>query len=93
MFGVRIIQDPNCLEDSEERLFPYSRHRSARVLKKLIKRHGGEYRKKPAMYRLGDGMIICHPSLYRQIEKMTFNAGSQTVEELRRNRNSGSLYL
>lgn len=64
--GMRILSDPNALEKTTERLFPVSRHRSKRIHKKLIKRHGGEFRMQPAMWRIGQDTIICHPAIYAQ---------------------------
>ena len=40
--GMTIVYTANALQDSPMRLFPESRHRSARIRKKLIKRFGGE---------------------------------------------------
>lgn len=51
----RIIFTPNALEESNIRLFPESRHRSRRILKKLIRR------KVPCM-RVGD-VIYAHPAI------------------------------
>jgi hypothetical protein len=45
-----------------ERLFPASRHRSARVRKKLVKRFGGEFEKIPQSYKVGS-ILITHPAL------------------------------
>lgn len=53
---------------TSERLFPFSRHRSARIEKKLIQRFGGVYRHEPAIYQL-NGLIIAHPSFRAEIEK------------------------
>jgi hypothetical protein len=64
---MRIRFDLNCLAETSDRLFPASRHRSRRVHKKLIKRYGGEFRKKPAMFRAGD-QIIAHPSFRAALE-------------------------
>ena len=55
------------LKETTERLFPESKNRSKRILKKLIKRHGGEFRKAPTMYRIKD-MIVAHPALRSQLE-------------------------
>lgn len=66
--GMRVISDSNCLQDTNVRAFPVSRHRSARVHKKLIKRFGGEYRKEPAMFRAGN-VIIAHPALYNEVKR------------------------
>lgn len=49
------------------RLFPESRHRSRRIHKKLCRRFGGEFARKPAMFRVG-GRIVAHPALRGQIE-------------------------
>jgi hypothetical protein len=67
---MRIVYDPNALEDTDERLFPHSRHRSSRILKKLIRRHGGTYRKQPCIFRCPE-MIIAHPSFKAEIERKT----------------------
>lgn len=56
----RIVFTVSALKDSEERLFPASKYRSKRIRKKLIKRFGGEYRKQPCMWRVGD-TIYAHP--------------------------------
>jgi len=62
-----IIEDINCTKESDERLFPASRHRSARIRKKLIKRFGGEFRRLPAgPYRTPFG-IVCHPAVAARI--------------------------
>lgn len=58
--GVKIIVSEYALEDSEERLFPESKHRSKRILKKLIKRHGGVFRKRPCIWRTPEAFIM-HP--------------------------------
>ena len=60
--GMRIIFAAHALEETEERLFPASRYRSARVRKKLIKRYGGEFRKRPCIFKTAAGTIIAHPS-------------------------------
>lgn len=51
----------HALKPADERLFPVSRHRSRRILKKLIKRHGGEFRMAPAILSFGQ-TIYAHPS-------------------------------
>jgi len=65
--GMRVISDPNALEKTKERLFPESRHRSKRVLKKLIKRHGGEFRMQPCAFQIGRDTLVMHPTLYQQL--------------------------
>lgn len=42
----------NALVDTDERNFPESKNRSARIRKKLIKRYGSEFKKKVAMISL-----------------------------------------
>jgi hypothetical protein len=60
--GFRIIESRHALEASAERLFPTSRHRSARVRKKLIRRHGGEFRMVPCMFiDKVNGVVFAHP--------------------------------
>ncbi len=73
----RVVFTPSALKDSEERTFPTSRHRSARIRKKLIRRHGGEFRRVPAMWTAGD-TIFAHPSyeaeFKRQLKEKTDSA-------------------
>jgi hypothetical protein len=64
--GVPIIFDANALEATAERTFPQSRHRSARIRKKLIKRFGSEFRMVPCMWRAGN-TIIAHPAFRGQL--------------------------
>lgn len=66
---MRLIEDINCLEETKERMFPLSPHRSKRIHKKLVKRFGGEFRKKPAAYRT-EGYIIAHPIIAIQIRHL-----------------------
>ena len=49
-----------------ERFFAESRHRSQRVEKKLVKRYGGAHRQIPAMYKVGNKMLI-HPALWAEV--------------------------
>lgn len=70
--SIPIVFDPNALEETSERLFPESRHRSARVRKKLINRHGGEFRKQPCIWQIGHGYsarIVAHSSFKGEIER------------------------
>ncbi|MEE9923744.1 MAG: hypothetical protein PBV01_10330 [Brucella anthropi] len=64
---VNIIYNEYATKPTGERLFPFSRHRSARISKKLMKRFGGVYRHEPAIWKMG-GMIIAHPSFRAEIE-------------------------
>ncbi len=63
-----IVVTTHALVETEERLFPASRHRSKRIRKKLIKRYGGEFRMKPAAFQTPNG-IIMHPALYAQLKQ------------------------
>ena len=68
LYGLRITESLYCLEDSDVRAFKVSRHRSRRLHKKLCRRFGGEFIKKPAVFRTPAG-IICHPALYVELVK------------------------
>lgn len=70
----RIIVSDRALEQTEDRLFPESRHRSRRVHKKLVKRHGGEYRMKPAIFRLSNEVWAVHPVLAAELRATTRRA-------------------
>lgn len=65
--GMQIVVSENALEATEERLFPESRNRSRRIRKKLIKRFGGEFRKVPAIFRIGNQLVM-HPDRYRELQ-------------------------
>jgi len=62
--GCRVVVSPMALERTSERLFPVSKHRSARIHKKLVKRFGGEVRMKPAIFVAGQTIYV-HPSLHK----------------------------
>jgi hypothetical protein len=70
IYGLRIIFDTYANEATTKRLFPESRYRSKRILKKLIIRFGSEYRMQPCMWRHRD-TIFAHPSLRAQLEAAT----------------------
>ena len=65
--SLKIVLTPCALKETTERLFPESKNRSKRIRKKLIKRPGGEFRRRPAMWRFGD-MIYAHPAFRSQLE-------------------------
>lgn len=67
LMAVRIVYSPYALEFTSERLFPFSKHRSRRIHKKLVKRFGGEYRMRPVIWHT-PGAIIAHPSFREQLE-------------------------
>ena len=68
-FDSVITFTPHALKNSEIRLFPKSRHRSARIHKKLIKRHGGEFLKIPAIFEI-DGKIVAHPDHKQEFDRL-----------------------
>ena len=61
--GTEIILSNYALQDSEERLFPASRHRSKRVFKKLIQRFGGEFVQVPCIFKVGSKFVM-HPERF-----------------------------
>lgn len=63
--GMSVIFTPVALEATPERLFPESKHRSARIRKKLIKRFGGEFVMKPCIFRMGN-TFYAHPVYERE---------------------------
>lgn len=64
---LKIMVSAVALKDSDVRLFPASKHRSRRIHKKLIKRHGGEFLKVPCILKTPQ-CIIMHPTLYDQFQ-------------------------
>jgi hypothetical protein len=66
--GLQIIVSEYALEETDVRLFPASRNRSRRIHKKLVKRFGGEFKKQPCIYRMGDKWIA-HPVLYDRLKR------------------------
>lgn len=65
--AMPIIVSEYALEETDERLFPASRHRSRRVHKKLVKRFGGEFRKVPCIWRTPQG-LVAHPTMYARLQ-------------------------
>jgi len=65
----------HCLESTQERTFPESRHRSARIKKKLMKRFGGEFVMKPAIFQTAQG-FFAHTSFKVEIEYGFQNSGN-----------------
>lgn len=66
--GMRIIVSDLALEVTAIRLFPLSKHRSARVHKKLVKRFGGEFKRVPCIWQTPAG-LICHPAMYERLKR------------------------
>lgn len=74
--GMRVIEDQFCLEKTNERTFPISRHRSARIHKKLVRRFGGEFKMKPAMFIVGGHTILAHPAIYNEVKRQLSPGGN-----------------
>jgi hypothetical protein len=68
MLGLRVICTHNALKDGDVRLFPESKNRSRRIHKKLIKRFGGEFKKVPAIFKMGDTLLV-HPQVYHLLKQ------------------------
>ena len=68
--GIPIQVSPYALKETEERTFPVSRHRSKRLHKKLCKRHGGEFKKEPAIFLTKQGYLM-HPAMYEELKRET----------------------
>lgn len=70
--GLKVIVSRHAVRITvtEERLFPASRHRSARIYKKLLKRYGGEFKVKvtPISYQIGNTLVM-HPTLHEEMKK------------------------
>ena len=64
--GMNVVISPNA--GAKYRTFPESRHRSERIRKKLIKRHGSEFRIKPGVTRVHN-VIYVHPAVRREFEE------------------------
>ena len=61
LHGMKVIYSPHALEETEERLFPENRYRSRRLHKKLVKRFGGEFKKRPCIWKMGNTLFV-HPA-------------------------------
>jgi hypothetical protein len=66
--GLQVIVSEHALEETEVRLFPASKNRSKRIHKKLVKRHGGEFEKRPCIYRM-DGKLVMHPVMWERMQR------------------------
>lgn len=65
--GMQVIYSESALKETDERKFPFSRHRSNRINKKLIKRFGGEFVMIPCAYAF-DNTLIVHPAWKKELE-------------------------
>ena len=66
--GTQITFSENALEDTDVRNFPENKYRSKRCHKKMVKRFGGEFRKQPCMWTVGD-RIVAHPSFKARLSQ------------------------
>lgn len=76
---ANIIVSEHALKDSDQRLFPESKHRSPRIHKKLVKRFGGVFRKVPCIYHTPQG-IIMHPAMYAEFQAEMERRAQNSVE-------------
>lgn len=68
------------MKDSTERNFPASKHRSKRILKKLLKRHGTEFVQEPSMFIDNkNGVIYAHYSFERDIQQIINDSISNPI--------------
>jgi hypothetical protein len=66
--GIQMIVSEFALKESDVRLFPESKNRSARIHKKLVKRFGGEFRKVPAIWQIENRLVV-HPALMHSVRQ------------------------
>jgi len=67
--GVKVFVDN--ITEFDGYNFAYSKHRSKRVWKKLIKKFGSYERRKPAAYQIQGVGLVVHPIIYEQIKQTT----------------------
>lgn len=81
--GVRIVENMGCLERIGDWLpeIRYTPHRSQRIWKKLMR--GTKKRRisirpmmQPTAYMLGNGTVVCHPSIALALRQQTQSTGS-----------------
>lgn len=65
---MQIIVSEYALEETDVRLFPTSKNRSKRIHKKLVKRFGGEFKKQPCIFQMGD-KLVAHPVMYQRLQQ------------------------
>lgn len=75
-----IIVSAHALETTDERLFPASKNRSRRIHKKLVKRFGGEFVKRPAIFHVGD-KVIMHPVRWHEMKAHMAAKLERSVEQ------------
>lgn len=79
--AMPIVYSPYALKDTDQRLFRASKNRSKRIHKKLVKRFGGEFRKQPCIWRVGN-TIYAHPSFRSQLEAQFKETNDETFRPL-----------
>lgn len=72
--GIRIIESVKAVEPAEKPSFPVSKHRSKRVHKKLVKRHGPQWPMIPAIFKTPDG-FIAHPAAVADLRRTLREVG------------------
>lgn len=78
--GLTIIESPNLVTlVVGERKYPLSRHRSARIEKKLRQRYGGTHHmiEKPMAYQSGRWLYM-HPTLAKELRERMAKEGVQS---------------
>lgn len=70
--GLRVIEDANAREHVADDIFwpRPSRHRSRRILRKLLRRWA-KPRFEPMAYQLRNGTIVAHPSIVAALRART----------------------
>lgn len=76
--GMKVVYSDHALETT--RLFPESKHRSKRIYKKLIKRFGGEFIKKPCVWKYRNDTLFIHPTLKAEFERMIGEELNKRIE-------------
>jgi len=79
--AMLLIYSVNALEATEERLFPFSKNRSRRIHKKLVRRFGGEFRMRPCIFKVNN-TLIAHPSFRAEIERVTVKVQQSAITGL-----------
>jgi hypothetical protein len=65
--GLKIYYTEAAQQPTWVRNFPYSKHRSKRIFKKLIKRYGSEFVMEACIFYTPNGIYV-HPSMKRRFE-------------------------
>ena len=79
MLGLNIVFNDLLLKDSDVRNFQFSKNRSKRIHKKLVKRYGSEFRKVPVMYQMGN-TVFAHPFFKHELSFLQREGKAQRPE-------------